>query len=248
MDTVNEWNNRKGFIKQHIPMLESPQDTIFECALCTDTFLTDCDRRKHFFKHSNEGLFECPDCAIIYEDLESFYDHTRQHDLNFLPKIDLYDNETKESETSEMFSASNESEDSNAEDNQIDQNDLAIEVQKPEVELKPITASISHLDNQADDSIKSGDFIKHRRKYSGRMLYYCDYCQVAFTQKRNLMAHMHIHTEAPSICKYCKKKFLLQTSYRHHLKKHEGDILLLTLLYVHFIFFYTVCTLLVKYT
>lgn len=33
---------------------------------------------------------------------------------------------------------------------------------------------------------------------------------------------MKIHTDEPSICKYCNKKFLIDTSLVQHLKKHEG--------------------------
>ncbi len=33
---------------------------------------------------------------------------------------------------------------------------------------------------------------------------------------------MKMHTDEPSVCKYCNKKFLIDTSLVQHLKKHEG--------------------------
>lgn len=33
---------------------------------------------------------------------------------------------------------------------------------------------------------------------------------------------MKIHTDEPSVCQYCNKTFLIDTSLVQHLKKHEG--------------------------
>lgn len=57
---------------------------------------------------------------------------------------------------------------------------------------------------------------------SGEKPYSCSTCGARFSQKRNLRNHMKIHTDEPSVCKYCDKKFLIDTSLVQHLKKHEG--------------------------
>ena len=51
----------------------------------------------------------------------------------------------------------------------------------------------------------------------------CDICLKSFKKLKSLEIHLKNHSnESTNHCKYCNTKFLLKTSLKQHLKKHEG--------------------------
>lgn len=50
------------------------------CPLCDDSFITINEQIDHLQTHVNDMPFECPDCALLYEDFAVFKQHIIEHD------------------------------------------------------------------------------------------------------------------------------------------------------------------------
>ncbi|CAI9723250.1 finger 729-like isoform X1 [Octopus vulgaris] len=67
------------------------------------------------------------------------------------------------------------------------------------------------------------DFLKHNRNIK---LFQCKTCQKDFSHITYFLVHLRIHSkQAPYICDYCSKTFIIGLNLQRHLESHKTDVL-----------------------
>lgn len=83
-EICDETFSQQSSLQLHVKKVhENKDERNFKCTLCDYSFLQSSDLTTHMFIHIDDGPFECPDCADLFEDLKMYQEHMRVHE-NFI--------------------------------------------------------------------------------------------------------------------------------------------------------------------
>lgn len=225
---------------------------IFECALCDEAFSDENNRKDHVQTHVNEKPFECPDCEVIYEDLEMFYKHIKEHDLMYLSRSGPVEENVNEIDDmlEDIAPASCHSNDSGNESSELDNilpnesTDDPIEniehessyvtppkEEEDEEEMKQDKRKTKNtgIDFQNETKVakkqRASTSVEWQKNDNKIRNFFCNVCDRSFTMASTLsLHHRRVHLGIkPYECKDCGWKFAQTSDLIKHRRKHTGE-------------------------